>query len=96
MKCYTLERFFWYDVSNGKRSWDAGTRNAGSGCMSRAVKTVAIEMAKYRLNVGGPRVPLSRLGTVLLYGENGMKIITGGSIFRIPVIYISRYECGTW
>jgi hypothetical protein len=64
--------------------------------MSRSLKTVAREVAKYRLDVGGKRVPLSRLGIVLLFVANGMKIINRGSIFCTPVLLaVKSVELGS-
>jgi hypothetical protein len=65
--------------------------------MSRSLKTVAREMAKYRLDVGGPRVALSRLGIVLLFVTNGMKIINGGgNLYSSVELGSDRISWGQW
>lgn len=73
-----------------------GTRNARRDRMSRSLKTVARKMAKYRYDVGGPRVPLSGLGIVLLFLANGIQIINGGSIRCTPVLSaVTSVELGS-
>ena len=64
--------------------------------MSRSLRTVAREMAKYRKDVGGPRVPLSGLRIVLLFLANGIKIINGGSIRCTPALSaVTSVELGS-